>query len=113
MIDFEPLGWDAARLLARLITAIQAERQLKDVSVEGLADLLSPTTNTVFGELSEISQPTLLENLRRMHEDGWVTLDESNPHVRIAPKGLFLCATLRLPTEVVEAVRPRLNEVAL
>lgn len=114
MTETDVLGWDASRMLTRLITAIQAELGLRAVRIDGLFEVLE---SVPFGdelrELAQIDRQRLLVTLRSLQADGWLYLHEENPHVSVAAKGLLLCGALRIPEGIGKAVRPRLGAIAL
>jgi hypothetical protein len=99
---------ESDKLLTRIVIALQAELELKQVDFHGLTKLLSQALHGAddAGELAGLKAEDLARRIEALHAVGWLHIDRSNPHVSAALDGLVVCAALAIP----EALAVRLEQ---
>lgn len=97
------------RLVTRLLAAFHAEKELKALSIEGLSDVFSELDGYDEQFSLPSSEHELSGSLQRLESAGYVSIDNSNPHVSVALPGFISCGLLDIPSGLAADLRKVLD----
>ena len=97
-----PMPTEGDRLFTRLLMGLEAETQLTSLSKEGITNLFASIDDEAVAERFAIpsSEDEVKESLYRLESAGYISVDESNPHVQVALTGFLDCGILDIPSEL-------------